>query len=108
MQVVIGGSRERLELAVHLGWVLTVLGAAALPAATNLALGILDLLPRRPLDGRRLRRSVSRLVSRRRGKPARRLRIVDPRKPTDVWRVVEEAERRRAAQSCLGNVGYLD
>jgi Zn-dependent protease len=67
--------------------------AAAFPAVSNTLLGILNLLPLRPLDGRRVLASATRLVALKRGRPLRKLRIVGTPKRSDVW----PSERTRAA-----------
>jgi Zn-dependent protease len=71
--------------------------AAALPAVSNALLGILNLLPLRPLDGRRVLAAAARIVALKRGKPVRTLRIVHTHKPTEVLGAAETTERRRAA-----------
>jgi Zn-dependent protease len=71
--------------------------AAGFPAVSNTALGILNLLPLRPLDGRRVLAAAARIIALQRGKPLRKLRIVDARKPTEVGEPAETTDRRRAA-----------
>jgi Zn-dependent protease len=71
--------------------------AAAFPAVSNTLLGILNLLPLRPLDGRRALAAAARIVAIKRGKPLRRLRIVGVSRPTEVESAAETTDRTRAA-----------
>ena len=67
--------------------------AAAFPAVSNSLLSLLNLLPLRPLDGRRVLASATRILALKRGKPLRKLRIVEARQPADLL----SAKRNRAA-----------
>jgi Zn-dependent protease len=70
---------------------------AAFPAVSNTLLGILNLLPLQPLDGRRVLGAALRLVAIKRGRPVRTLRIVGTGKPREASPAAEPADRTRAA-----------
>jgi Zn-dependent protease len=71
--------------------------AVAFPAVTNTVLGILNLLPLRPLDGRRALAAAARIVAMKRGRRLRKLRIVELNKRLAVRPAAEPAEGKRAA-----------
>jgi Zn-dependent protease len=65
--------------------------ATAFPAVTNLLLGLLNLIPLRPLDGRRVAASAVHIIAHQRGKLAGRPIELE------VWPVAESADGKRPA-----------